>query len=127
VLALLTGGLFLYSSVLSSISYEVDIEPSKLYAGSAEVALLRIHGVNRLGGVVPFSHPRFRVQVEEGHALVSLRAVDDSTAYELRATGEAGEVTFHVITQEWPFPMFALLRIVSPTASVLKRTDRKKA
>lgn len=117
VLALIAGGTFLYTSVLTSVGYEVEIEPPQLYAGSTDSALLRVHGINRLGGTVPFSHPPIVVSVYEGQGLLDMQPRADSTAFVLRPRDRAGIVQLRVRTEAWPFPMLASVRITAPLAT----------
>ena len=118
-LVIITAALFLYGSVLTSVSYEVDLDPSLLYAGESESASLVLPGLNRLGGRVPHSAPRFRIAIEEGADLVHLEVAEDSARYTLHTVGEAGTVVLYCYTEEWPFPMIATLRIIAPMAQTL--------
>lgn len=115
-LVAITAALFLYGSVFTSVSYEVNLEPQTLFAGQPVTASLTLFGVNRLGGRVPFSSPRFRIAIEEGEELIRAEAAGDSTRFTLRTVGVAGTVTLYCYTDEWPFPMIATLRIVAPLA-----------
>jgi len=125
VLAVIAGGTFLHTSVLTSVTYEVNIDPPILYAGSADSALLRVHGVNRLGGAVPFSQPRIAVDIHDGHGLVDMEPSPDSTVYILRPHDRAGLVQLRVRTGAWPFPMLASIRITAPLAAHCTHDDRR--
>lgn len=124
VLAMIAGGTFLYTSVLTSVSYEVKIDPPQLYAGSADSALLFVYGVNRLGGAVPFSQPPIAVSVYEGRGLLDIHPRADSTAYVLRPHDRAGLVQLRVRTEAWPFPMLATVRITAPLAASRLHSER---
>jgi hypothetical protein len=116
LLLLIAAGMFAYTSVLTSVGYDVEVDPGHLFAIEGESACLRVHGVNRLGGMVPFSNPVSRVEVIEGVALLRLEAAKDSSSWTLVANGEPGTVTMRVYISDWPFPLLAVLHIESPTA-----------
>jgi hypothetical protein len=94
-----------------------------MFAVDGESARLQVHGVNRLGGVVPFSSPSSRVEIIEGAMLVRLEAAADSSSWTLRSNGQAGTVTLRIFIREWPFPLLAVVHIESPTAS--RRTSKR--
>ncbi len=116
VLLCVAAGMFIWTSVLTSVRYDAEITPPELYAAGGEEAVLRLQGINRLGGVIPNSAVPCRVQITEGHGLVTLRADADSVQWTLRATGEAGTVSMRVFSRAWPLPIFAYLRITAPMA-----------
>ena len=124
VLAVIAGGMFLHTSVFTSVSYEVDIDPPRLYAGSSDSALLRVHGVNRLGGPVPFSQPRSTVGITEGAALLDLEPNSDSTAWVLRPRHRAGIAQLRVRTEHWPFPMLVAVPVTAPMAAHTTHANR---
>lgn len=124
VLTLIAVGMFLYTSVLTSVSYEVNIDPPRLYAGSADSALLHVHGVNRLGGTVPLSQPRIAVEMYEGHGLLDLKPNSDSTAWVLRPRDRAGIAQLRVRTDAWPFPMLAAVPVTAPMAVYSMHSER---
>ncbi|MBN1447256.1 MAG: hypothetical protein JXA28_04940 [Bacteroidetes bacterium] len=117
ILLLIAGGMFLYTSVLLPVGYELRVDPPRLYTGRTDSACVTAFAVNRLGGSVPFSRPRITVTVEEGAALVDLRMSADSTEAIILPRDRAGLVLLHVRTAEWPFPMLASLHITVPMAS----------
>jgi hypothetical protein len=119
LLLFVAAGMFTWTSVLTSIRYDVEIRPPQLYAVGGEEAVLRLRGVNRLGGTVPFTEEPCRVEITEGGGLVTLTADADSVRWILRAVGEAGTVSMRVFSRAWPLPVFASLRITAPMAQVL--------
>lgn len=116
LLLAVAAGMFTWTSVLTSIRYEVELHPAQLFAVPGEEAVLSLHGVNRLGGTVPFSETKCRVEITEGASLVTLQADADSVRWTFRTRGGAGTVAMRVFSREWPFPVFAFLRITAPMA-----------
>ncbi|MDT8323811.1 MAG: hypothetical protein RRA94_06870 [Bacteroidota bacterium] len=116
LLLCVAAGMFTWTSVLTSVRYDAEITPPQLYAVDGEEAVLRLRGVNRLGGTVPFSEEPCLVEITDGAALVTLEADADSIRWTLRAQGAAGTVSLRVFSRAWPFPVFAFLRITSPMA-----------
>jgi len=123
VLLCVAGGMFAYTSVLTSVSYDVSMQPQQLYAVPGERAVLQLHGINRLGGEVPFFRAACRVEIVEGADLITLETDADSSRWMLRANGDAGVVSLRVSTPEWPLPLYVQLRITSPMA-LLRRSTR---
>ena len=125
LLLCVAAGMFIWTSVLTSIRYDVDIQPPQLFALAGEEAVLTLRGINRLGGMVPVAEEACRGEITEGDGLVTLAADADSVRWTLRATGEAGTVALRVSSRAWPFPVFAFLRITAPLAQDF-RTERSR-
>ena len=118
VLTVIAIGTYLFTQRLLTVSYEVIIEPETLYASEGERAELRVVGISRSGGQVPWSDARCHVEVESGAGLITLEADADSSRWTLRATGAPGEVSLRVRSEHWPFPQLSVLRIETPTAQL---------
>ncbi|MFZ1728809.1 MAG: hypothetical protein WBQ23_02875 [Bacteroidota bacterium] len=120
VVALAAGGLYVWSSLLRSVRYEVAIEPPELYTGISDTAHISAAGLNRWGGRVPFSQKTIKVEIVEGAELGHLE--EDTEIGTVRFISNAmaeGQVVLRVFVEDWPFPMFATINISTPIAAVL--------
>jgi hypothetical protein len=118
VVALIAGGLYAWSSLLRSVRYEVEIEPSQLFTGMSDTVRISAAGVNRWGGHVPFSQPSITVEIIEGADLGRIVESREAGTVRFISAGMAeGRVVFRVVVEDWPFPMMAVINITPPVAA----------
>jgi hypothetical protein len=121
VVACLAAGLYVYSAVLRSIRYEIEVDREQIYAGRPDTIRIRAYGVNRHEGRVPFSRPTLSADILEGSRLVRIAPAGEGSSVLLIYDGIGeGEVLLRITVAGWPFPMLATIRIAAAVAAAGK-------
>lgn len=116
IVLVLSLGVFLYTSVFTTVQVQVHTQPDALLAISGSTVELRVEAMNRLGWRVPFASPPFRCEVIEGGNLVTLRMNSDATSMTVESNGTPGSVELRVISPASAFPLSIRIPILVPMA-----------
>ncbi len=124
--ALVAAGLYVWSSMLQTVRYELAVEPPTLFTGAPDSVRIRAWAVNRWDGRIPFSDPAIRVELLEGSELGSLAQRGGDHAWVFISNGlQGGTAVFRVFVDDWPFPMMAVVRIAAPVAAEYYHLQRR--
>ncbi|MBE0643029.1 MAG: hypothetical protein IH600_03020 [Bacteroidetes bacterium] len=125
--AMISAGLYVWSSFLQTVRYEIEIDPPRLYTGSIDTARIDAWAVNRWDGHIPFSRPTISAELIEGRDLGYIMVDESGSMILFISNGSReGQVALRVFVKDWPFPMLAVIHVAAPIAAVYpyqKRND----